>query len=508
MTASFVLGLDVGTGGARGILYRPDGSEVATTHHGYGLATPRAGWAEQDPEEIWSAIVRTLADLAAQIPPGGEVSGIGLSSILHSFVGADQSGHSITPSMIWADTRAHAQVRELRQRLDPTAVYRRTGCPMHPMYLPGKISWLRQEQPNVFQNVRIFGSIKDDVIERLTGRRVVDRSVASGSGLYNFNLRTWDPEILAAIGISPDQLPPIVEPTDVVGGLAAEAARVTGLPAGTPIVAGAGDGVLSSLGAGAVAPGQMTVMIGTSGAARLPANHPVVDELARTWCYYLAQGTWIAGAAINNGGLACRWVRENLTPGPAVSTDEWDFLTLEHSARQAPPGAGGLLFLPFLTGERAPFWNASARGVLFGLAQHMGPQHVARATFEGVCFRMRSIVEALDQAAGPTVETRATGGFVRSAFWLQLLTDIIGRPMRLPDAPQASAFGAAGLALIGTGQLATLADVARLVSVAEGPVPNPAPKHLYDRAYQIYLDVYWANQASFAAIAALQEELS
>ncbi len=507
MSGRYVVGLDVGTGGARGVLYALDGKEVGTTQHGYALLTPRPGWAEQDPEEIWAAVLRTLSDLAKLVPAGGEVIAIGLSSILHSFVGADGTGRPVTQSLIWADTRSHGQVARLRHELDGQATYRRTGCPMHPMYLPGKISWLREEQPEVFARVAWFGSIKDDLIFRLTGRRAVDRSVASGSGLYNFQSESWDAEILAACGVGPEQLPEIVEPTDVAGGLTSAVAAATGLPSGTPVVAGAGDGVLSSLGSGAVAPGQMTVMIGTSGAARLPASQPVVDQLGRTWCYYLAQGTWIAGAAINNGGLALRWIRENLTPGREVASDEWDFATLEAAAEQAPPGAGGLLCLPFLTGERAPFWNASARGILFGLAAHMGPHHVARSAFEGVCYRMLSIVEALDQAAGPTEEVRATGGFARSRFWLQLLTDILARPMRLPNSPQASAFGAAGLAMIAVGAASTLAEIASLVEVEEGPAPNPELNDLYRRVYQLYLDVYWANQASFTAIAALQEEL-
>ncbi len=507
MSGRYVVGLDVGTAGARGILYALDGKEVGTTHHGYALLTPRAGWAEQNPEEIWAAVVRTLSDLATLVPVGGEVIAIGLSSILHSFVGSDGIGRPITRSLIWADTRSHGQVARLRQELDGQATYRRTGCPMHPMYLPGKISWLREEQPEVFARVACFGSIKDDLIFRLTGRRAVDRSVASGSGLYNFRSKSWDAEILSACGVRSEQLPEIVEPTDIAGGLTSAVAGATGLASGTPVVAGAGDGVLSSLGSGAVAPGQMTVMIGTSGAARLPASQPVVDQLGRTWCYYLAQGTWIAGAAINNGGLALRWIRENLTPGREVASDEWDFATLETSAQRAPPGAGGLLCLPFLSGERAPFWNASARGILFGLATHMGPHHVARAGFEGVCYRMLSIVEALNQAAGPTKEVRATGGFARSRFWLQLLTDILARPMRLPNSPQASAFGAGGLAMIGVGAASTLAQIASLVEVEEGPAPDPKLYERYRRVYQLYLDVYWANQASFSAISALQEEL-
>lgn len=507
MRSDLFIGLDIGTSGARAVLYRTSGEEIATTHNPYPLATPHPGWAEQDPEVIWKQAERTLAELSARIPTGGKIAAIGVSSIFHALLATDAAGCPVTPSIIWADLRARAQVEELRRRLDARAVYESTGCPLHPMYLPGKILWLRQVQPDRFQRVAIFGSIKDEILYRLTGQRVQDKSVATASGLYDLNQNDWSAMLLDAVGIRRAQLPEVIEPTDSAGGLRSDVAARVGLPAGTPVIAGAGDGVLSSLGAGAVAPGQMTVMIGTSGAARLPSDRPIFDRQGRTWCYYLAKNRWIAGAAINNGGLALEWVREKLWPGSDEAVGEFDFENLVRDAEKAPPGAGGLIFLPFLTGERSPFWNADARGVLFGLAQHLGSAHVARSAFEGVCYRMRSIVDALDETAGPTGEVRATGGFVRSAFWLQLLSDVLGRPLRLPQASQASAFGAAGLAMLGTGALERLEDVAQLITVAAGPTPSPEQQQVYQRVYRLYLDIYWANQKQFADIAALQEEL-
>ncbi len=506
MTGDHVVGLDFGTSSVRAVLATLDGTLVATTQAGYPLATPRPGWAEQDPDTIWRAAVQALGDLARSLPSGAGVVAIGVSTIFHTLLAVDRQGHPLTPSIIWADLRSRRQVERLRRVLDVRAAYARTGCPAHPMYLPGKILWLREEEPEVFARVGTFGSIKDEVLARLAGRRVVDRSVASASGLFDLHRDDWDPEILAAIGADRSQLPPVVEPTDVVGGLTTAVARAVGLPEGTPVVAGAGDGVLSSLGAGAVAPGQLTAMIGTSGAARLPADRPVLDRQGRTWCYYLAAGRWIAGAAINNGGLALQWVRENLIPGPAAPAGEFDFDTLAADAQRAPAGSGGLIFLPFLAGERSPYWNASARGILFGLAVHLGSPHVARAAFEGVCYRMRSIVDAVDEVAGPVRQVRATGGFTRSAFWCQMLSDVLGRPLVRTSAPEASAFGAAGLALLAVGAMPTLEDVARLVEVEPGPTPDPDRHALYQRLYDLYLEIYWANQAAFAKIAAFQEE--
>ncbi|HLZ08314.1 MAG TPA: gluconokinase, partial [Chloroflexota bacterium] len=432
---------------------------------------------------------------------------IGLSTVMHSLIVVDAAGRPLTPTIIWADTRSRVQIDQLRQEIDPTAWYQRTGCPVHPMYLAGKIRWLRVERPKLFDQAAYFGCVKDEIIARLTGRRVVDQSCASGSGLFNLHESRWDPEIMSTIGIPSDKLPELVEPTTIVGGIVGEVATRTGLPSGTPVIAGASDGVLSSLGSGSVAPGQMTVMIGTSGAARLVASKPVLDRAARTWCYYLAQNRWVAGGAINNGGLAVRWVREHLLPGPPAPADEFDFETLVADAQRASNGSGGLVFLPFMAGERAPFWNASARGVLFGLATHLGSAHVARSILEGVCFRMRSIVDALDDVAGPTTEIRGSGGFARSPFWTQMLADILGRPLTIPDAPQASAFGAAGLALIALGVMKSLDDVARLVPPGIGPTPSAEARAIYDRVYRLYLEIYWANSPLFTKVAQLQEDL-
>jgi len=503
-----VIGLDLGTGGARAVLFGLDGAPLATAHQDYPLDTPHPGWAEQDPETIWNAVLAVLSELAKRLPADVAISGIGVSTIFHSLLAVDKNGTPLTQSIIWADTRARRQVEELRDLVGQVqAFYQSTGCPLHPMYLPAKIRWLQETQPEVFTKVAWFGSLKDDVLARLTGRRVIDESVASATGLFNLHTARWDTQILDAIGISADRLPALVEPTDIVGGLASDPARATGLPSGIPVIAGAGDGVLSSLGSGAIAPGQMTVMIGTSGAARIAVDQPKLDSQGRTWCYYLARQRWLAGAAINNGGLACHWVRDNLLPGPSAPPGEFDFPTLEAEAKKASPGSSGLIFLPFLTGERSPYWNASARGILFGLAAYHGPAQVARSIFEGVCFRMRSIVDALDEVAGPTQEVRAAGGFTRSKFWREMLADILGKPMVLPVESEASAFGAAGLTWLGIGAYNALEDVAKLVQVRPGPSPDPRRHQLYNRLYRLYLDIYWANQANFSAIAALQEEL-
>jgi gluconokinase len=243
----------------------------------------------------------------------------------------------------------------------------------------------------------------------------------------------------------------------------------------------------------------MTATIGTSGAVRLVTAEPRTDRKARTWCYYLAQDRWVAGAAINNAGIAFRWTAEKL-----LRAGEHEYDQVAGWAQEAPPGANGLLFLPFLTGERAPYWNADARGVLFGLAIGHDHRDVARATLEGICFRMRSVFEALVEVAGPVSELRATGGFTRTPFWLGLLADVLQQPLRVPSVQEASALGAAELAMIGTGALADIAATASFVTLGPPVEPDRTRADLYRRLYDLYMDVYWRLAEPFSVIARFQ----
>lgn len=464
----------------------------------YKLYTPHSSWAEQDPAEVGDTVLKCLRRAAREAAlTRRDVVAIGLSGTFHSVVPIDARGEPIGRALIWADGRASADAEAIKRDFDGGGLYRRTGCPIHPMYLPPKLRWLRREQGEAAG----YRSIKEYVIRRLTGRWVCDLSVASGTGMLDMARRDWDDEALAIAGIRREQMGPLVETTDVVGRLAPDAARAAGLSAESVVVAGAGDGVLASLGSGAIAPGQMTVTIGTSGATRVVAERPLVDERARTWCYYLADGRWVAGAAINNAGIAFRWTGEKLLRAGRryEQIAEW--------AQEVGPGAGGLLFLPFLTGERAPFWNADARGVIFGLAIDHDQRHVARAALEGVCYRMRSIYDALVDIAGVPREIRATGGFTRNPFWLQLLADVLEQPLRVPLVQEASALGAAELAMIASGALPDLAATARFAATEPAIEPDATTRETYRRCFDLYMRTYWALQEQFAEVATLQRAL-
>ena len=504
------IGVDIGTTGVRAVAYEADGRSQGSTSREYRLLTPKPGWAEQEPAEIVTAIEDTLRELVSVLAQAKRrPDGLALSSVFHSFLAMDRQMRPVSNLMTWADTRSQQMLPEMKQRgLEFLPVYRRVGCPVHPMYPFVKIAWLLKQHPEIAGNATRFGSIKDYVFMLLTDEWVMDRSIASGSGLYNLWKLEWDQELVRFLGIADDSLPRVVS-TTYSRALSKEAARRTGLPQGIPVVIGAGDGVLVNVGIGAVQPGYMSATIGTSGAVRMLSDRPRTDEKGRTWCYNLTDKVWVLGGAINNGGIILRWMRDNFGEAERLEAaklgiDPYDLLI--QAAAKVSPGSDGLILLPFLLGERAPNWNADARGVLFGLTLRHGRDHLLRAALDAVCFRMNSILLALEQVAGAAREIRVSGSFTRSEFWLQMLADVFGRTVNLPHINEGAAFGAAVLGFISAGVLHDISDTAELIGVARSFRPQPAATATYQRLYQIYEQVYWSLQQAFAAISAYQSE--
>ncbi len=510
MESPLWIGVDIGTAGVRAVAYTPDGRSHGDAAREYQLYVPRPGWAEQDTAEVVAAMEAVLRELASKLAGSGcRPDGVALSSVFHSFLGFDRKLQPVTRLLTWADSRSQPQVNEMKAGdLQWLPVYRRVGCPLHPMYPFAKIAWLLKEHPELGRQSPRFGSIKDYAFMLLTGEWVVDRSIASGTGMYNELKLEWDEELIDFLGIARDSLPEVV-PTIYSRPLSAEAARRTGLPPGIPVVVGAGDGVLVNVGIGAVEAGQMSATIGTSGAVRILSDHPQTDEKGRTWCYNLIDDTWVLGGAINNGGIVLRWLRDNFgqaerAEAERLGVDPYTLLT--GNAGKVPAGSDGLIMLPFFLGERAPNWNADARGVLFGLNLDHGKDHLIRAAMEGVCYRMNSILLVLEEVAGEAREIRVSGSFTRSEFWLQMLADVFGKTVHLPDINEGAAFGAAVLGFVSAGVVKGIADTRKLVGVAKSFQPAPAAAARYRQLYAIYEQVYGGLQPAFTAIAEYQNK--
>ncbi|HEY8348068.1 MAG TPA: gluconokinase [Symbiobacteriaceae bacterium] len=504
----YVIGADIGTTSAKAILFDLDGRIVASHSVEYPLYTPRPGWAEQDPVEILEAVVQSIRETvaAARVDPA-QVAAVGFSSAMHSLIPLDGQFQPLGRALIWADNRAAEQANRIKREMGGHEIYRRTGTPIHPMSPLTKLLWIKEQQPDLFQRARYWAGLKEFVLHRLTGQWVMDIGLASATGLFNLERLDWDEEALALTGVRREQLPNPVDTTHVLRGVKPDYARAMGLPAGVVLVAGAGDGTLSNLGTGAIERGVVAATIGTSGAIRQVTNRPVTDPSGRTFCYALTRNHWVVGGAISNGGIVLRWFRDNFageekTVARLLGEDPYDVIT--RYAARVEPGAGGLILLPFLSGERAPYWNANARGVLFGLALHHTRAHMARAVLESVIYAMYSVHQALEEQAGPSVEIRATGGFARSPLWLQIMADVFGREVVVAESHESSCLGAAVLAMVGTDLVPGLQVVHRMVRTRERRMPNPSAHAVYQELFSLYQQVYRQTEQAMDAIAAFQ----
>lgn len=477
------LGVDIGTTGCRSVVFSDQASLITSSEKLYPTQSPKPGWAEQDSEDVLAQVEESIREAVTQARNQGYVvSLISFSAVNHGVIPV-RAGKPLGPCIIWADNRSTEITEGWKKEGLAEKFYHQTGCPIHPMYLPGKLKWLSEYQPEMFTAAERFISLKELLFLRWFGSYVIDASIANSSGLFNVHRFDWDEEILERVHVKRSQLSEIVPTTDVFQLTNPEIKKRLGLNENVQVVIGAGDGVLSSLGAGAIEPGEVTVMIGTSGAARITVDQPTFDEKGRTWCYYLAPGAWVVGGAINNAGLTLQWVRQNWLNG--VSFEE-----VERLASGTPAGSEGLFLLPFLTGERSPNWDPNIRASLYGLDFAHGPGHFARSAMEGVAYRIRSVFEPIAEIAGEIRSVRIGGGFMASLTWVQILTDVLNTPLDVLAEPQGSAYGAVLLGWLAIGKLKDLHESKTFSRVERTIHPTPTETEFYQKEYQTYQALY------------------
>jgi gluconokinase len=502
-----MIGVDIGTTSTKAVMFTEDGRIVAQHAVEYPLFTPVPGAGEQDPDTIVEAVLVAIAETVAKAGGAVPISHVAFSAAMHSLIAVDAAGRPLTRSITWMDTRASAWARRLKDEMDGHGIYLRTGTPIHPMSPLVKLLWLRAVQPDLFAAAARFVGIKEYVFHRLFGRWLVDHSIASATGLFNLAAADWDAGALAVVGITPDRLSTLVPTTTPVTGLVPAMAGRLGLAAATPFIVGANDGVLSNLGVGAIGPGQVAVTIGTSGAMRTVIDQPRTDPSGRTFCYTLTDRHWVIGGPVNNGGVVFRWVRDQLASAETetarrLGIDPYEVLT--RIAERVAPGAEGLLFHPYLAGERAPLWNADLRGSFFGLAMHHRREHLIRAVLEGVIFNLYSILPAVESLIGPTRRILATGGFARSALWRQMMADIFDREVVVPESIESSCLGAAVLGQLGLGRISSLDAVLQMVGATRRHRPEPSAVATYRRLWPIFEALPALLSDQYAAITEFQ----
>lgn len=477
--APYILGVDIGTGSSKAVAVTPTGQITAAHRHAYTTQHPQPGYSEQDPEEIIAAIITTIQKTVQQM--GVAPAAIALSCAMHSLMAVDENGRPLTPLMTWADSRAEAYASALKNSPEGKKIYAATGTPIHPMSPLCKVQWIREHEPEVFAKAACFIGIKELFLHRCFNEFIIDHSLASATGMFDIRTHDWFPAALEAAGITDDRLPIPVETTRLLIGIDATMAASLGVPTDTLIMAGSSDGCLAQLGSGAVEPGHAALTIGTSGAIRMMTARPAEDPESRLFSYLLTPEHYVCGGAINNGGGALQWFSKALLP--------WsDYNNFLKTAFTAPPGAEGLLCLPYLLGERAPVWDSSARGAYVGIGQQHTSAHFQRALIEGICFGLYSVGEALESVVQPVNEVTVSGGFTASPLWIQLLADIFQKPMLLHQEEDASALGAAMLGWHELGK--TNAWQFNPVAAARIFEPDNTHHALYMRNYKAYSLLY------------------
>jgi len=482
VAADLFLGLDIGTSSVKSILISLDGSVAAVATAPLSLDTPEPGWAEQDPEAWWDAARAAIRDVLAQ-RAGTRVAAIGISGQMHSSVFLDRSGAVIRPALLWCDGRTTAECREIETRAGGETHLREWVCnPALEGFTLPKVLWLRNHEPAAFARLATVLLAKDFVRLRLTGTVATEPSDASGTLMFDPAHLRWSREMLTAVELAPSLLPDVGGSAQVLGRVTKDAAALTGLATGTPVVGGGADNACGAAGVGAITPGEAASSWGTSGTVLAPTSQPRVDPKLRahTFCHVAPNVWYVIGVVLSAGG-AFAWYRDQCARElPEERRDE----LLVAEAASVPPGADGVTFLPYLQGERTPHRDASLRAAFTGLSLAHSRAHMTRAVLEGVCFALRDSLEILNELGLMPGHLLLTGGGAKSAFIRQLQADVFGLPVTTVNREEGGAYGAALLAAVGAGAFPDLKTAAQRTLTRQPPTPpDPEIHRIYESIY-------------------------
>ncbi|MGQ9489774.1 MAG: xylulokinase [Anaerolineae bacterium] len=505
MSTTYILAHDLGTTGDKVTLFNAEiGAPVASAFEPYATAYPHPAWAEQDAADWRRAVIqgtqRVLAAAerlnqaehperrAAASFHSGQIAVVSFSGMMNGALPVDAAGEPLRSAIIWADQRATAEAALLADRCGAERVYRITGNRATPSCTAAKLLWLQRHQPEVYAATRYFLQAKDYAAFLLSGVIATDYSDASNTNLFDLDARAWASDLAEAAGLDAAKLPPIYPSTTVIGHVTAEAARLTGLVPGTPVVIGGGDGACATVGAGAVVPGDAYAYIGSSAWMGGVAERPLFDPEMRTFnLAHLDPQLYFPLGAMQAAGGALDWF-ERLLRGEA---DGRLYDDLAAAAATVPPGANGLLFLPYLMGERSPYWDPGARGAFIGLSMAHGRPELARAVLEGVALNLRLILDALQSQGASIPALRLIGGGARLPLWRQILADVLGLPILLPDlVAEATSLGAAIAGGVGVGLYPDFSVAQRFVRAQEAELPDPDAQKRYAALMPLFEETY------------------
>lgn len=500
--SSYILAHDLGTTGDKATLFDEFGAMHGSAFVAYDTTYPQHGWAEQDPNDWWNALCRSTGQILEQTTATSkEIACVVFSGQMQGLVAVDRKARPARRALIWADQRATSVVDRVAQRTDPRHVYEVTGHRLSPSYSAAKMSWLQESEPDTAAQTAWYLQAKDAMVARLTGVFATDPSDASGTNLYDIRRGVWSDEMVGAFGVAPEKLPIIYPSTTVVGEIQRDAAGQIGLRPGTPVVIGGGDGSCAAIGAGVVYPGAAYCYIGSSSWIQLATAEPILDRSMRTvtWAHVIPD-LFVPAGTMQAAGTSYQWARGELARdlvAAATADGRSPYDLMNEAIQHSPPGARGVVFLPYLLGERSPRWNPQARAAFVGLTMRHRRDDLLRAVLEGVAFNLRVILEALVAQGTAISELRIMGGGARSLVWCQVLADILGVPLhRLAMLEEGTSMGAAVVGGVGIGLWKDFSQALALAQVQSIIAPEPRHRDLYDRLYRVFNSIYSALDAA------------
>lgn len=492
----YTIGIDSSTTATKAIVIDQKGAVTGVAVSEYPYETPRPLWSEQDPKLWWQATISSIRELLAKtaISPN-EIKGIGLTGQMHGLVLLDRDGQVLRPAILWNDQRTQAQCDEIRARIGKERLIQITGNDALTGFTAPKILWVQEEEPELYARIAHILLPKDFVRLKLTGEYAVDRAGGAGTILFDLRKRDWSPEVVAALGIDPDWLPPTFEGTAVTGYLTSSAAEATGLQAGIPVVAGGGDQAANAVGTGAVVEGVVALSLGTSGVVFAATNKPAVELEGRLHAFcHAVPGKWHFMGVMLSAAGSLRWFRDALAPG-------MEFSDLVEPSASVSAGSDGLFFLPYLTGERTPHPDPLARGAFVGLTVRHGREHMTRAVLEGVAYGLRDSFELMKNAGIAHInQVRISGGGAKSPLWRQILADVLDAELVTVNTAEGAAYGAALLATTGVGAFTSVEEACTATIEITGSTPPGNQRTVYQDLYPLYRDLYPALKPTFHSL--------
>jgi len=494
--AKYILSHDLGTTGDKAALFTEEGKILSTAFSSYPTYYPEIGWAEQDPNLYWKAFCKSSQEIIdkAKINPA-DIAVVSFSGQMMAALPVDREGNALRNSIIWADLRSTTQAEKISKRIGEDRVYNLTGHRLSASYSATKIMWIRENEPEIYRKAHKFIHAKDFLVAQLTGKIYSDYSDASGMNLLDIRSLKWSEELLDVTGLDKNKLPDLVESTEIVGKVTQKAASESGLTQGTAVVMGGGDGACATCGAGVVREGEAYIYLGTSTWMALATTKPLIDPKKRTFTFsHFHKGLYFPAGTMQAGGGSYGWMKNTLCDNEIAAAqnagvDVYDLLNLK--AGEVSAGSEGLIFLPYLMGERSPLWNPNARGCFIGLSMVHNKSHMLRAVLEGVAYNMKLIGEAFAEQGVKNSTIRIIGGGAKSRLWRSIFADVMEKTIvRLNFIEEATSVGAAIAGGVGAGIFSSIRDAEKLVRVEDEVHPNEENVSVYKKYYEIFQKSY------------------